>query len=68
MLPPPAVFVGGGETTEGGISSEINLKNGFSLRLSICASSEYYEVNTLSETPLVAHGLLCPRIVGGVLS
>ena len=27
MLPPPAVFVGGGDTTEGGISSEINLEN-----------------------------------------
>lgn len=47
MLPPPAVFVGGGDETAGGISSEINLKNGFSLRLSICASSKYHEVNTL---------------------
>ena len=27
MLPPPAVFVGGGDETAGGISSEINLEN-----------------------------------------
>jgi hypothetical protein len=45
--------VGGGDAIGGGISSEINLKNGFSLRLSICASSEYHEVNTLCESALI---------------
>lgn len=60
MLPPPAVLVGGGDAIGGGISSEINLKNGFSLRLSICASSKYHEVNSLCESFIIAHRLLCP--------
>ena len=61
MLPPPAVFVGGGDAIAGGISSEINLKNGFSLLCAIgSSSSKHHEVYALCSSALIVYRLCRP--------